>query len=74
MFRVYWYSYRYSNSSCLSVENRTIGTREMMYTNYVLLHSKKLLEHIMKMSRSGALEVNKAAKKHVTFAFIRILI
>jgi hypothetical protein len=46
----------------------------MKYTNYVLLHSRKLLQHIMKMSRSGALEVNKAAKKHVTVAFIRILI
>jgi len=46
----------------------------MKYTNYVLLHSRKLLQHAMKMSRSGAFEVNKAAKKHVTVAFIRILI
>ena len=46
----------------------------MKYTNYLLLHSRKLLQHAMKMSRSGALEVNKAAKKHVTVAFIRILI
>jgi hypothetical protein len=46
----------------------------MKYTNYVLLHSRELLQHIMKMSRLGALGVNKAAKKHVTVAFIRILI
>jgi hypothetical protein len=46
----------------------------MKYTNYVLLHSRKLLQHARKMSRPGALEVNKSAKKHVTGAFIRILI
>jgi hypothetical protein len=46
----------------------------MKCTNYVLLHSGKLLQHVMKMSKSGAFEVNKAARKHVTVAFIRILI
>ncbi|MDQ6667919.1 MAG: hypothetical protein M3Y53_06800 [Thermoproteota archaeon] len=46
----------------------------MKYTNYVLPHSRKLLQHTMKMSSSGALEVNKAAEKHVTVASIRILI